>query len=183
MNEPTAIFAGDGDRGFTPLASKDVTPATLAKWRGAVSEAVTGIGRVRLTLAHAEATRRGISGHAGMNTPEGSALIGYQESLRGVWRDLEAVAPSPRPASTTAASSDTLDLFALNTPDTRELLALLDAALAVAEKIDAARGRVLPANIPTSASESRGTDLAEILAEVASRVRSEVHGATGKGLE
>jgi len=73
-----------------------------------------------------------------------------------------------------------IDLLALDTPDNRELLFLLDAALAVAERVDASRGRSLPAHIPTAPGESRGCDLAESLAEVAARVRQEVHGANSR---
>jgi hypothetical protein len=73
-----------------------------------------------------------------------------------------------------------ISLEMLDTPDTRELLILLSRAQEVAERVDAARGRSLGANIRLVPGESRGTDLAESISEIALRVRTEVHGPKGR---
>ena len=83
----------------------------------------------------------------------------------------------PKPGVNLAAL-DTMD-----TPDTRALLDLLDAAQAVAERIDRQRGRHVADDMPLAPFESRGTDLAEGVSLLALRVRGEVFGAAGKGLE
>ncbi len=71
-------------------------------------------------------------------------------------------------------------LTSLNTPDTRELLALLTQAQAVAERVDTARGRALPEGTPLLPGESLGTDQAESVSALALRVRREVEGAKGR---
>ena len=76
-----------------------------------------------------------------------------------------------------------IGLDQLDTPDTRRLLALLEEAQAVAERVDAARGRALDIDFPLQPGESRGTDLAESLSELALRVRVEVEGPTDRRQE
>ncbi|MES2463620.1 MAG: hypothetical protein V4671_23850 [Armatimonadota bacterium] len=92
----------------------------------------------------------------------------------GTLRDLKAETAEPvlpvRP----------LDLLQLDTPDSRRLLALLEEAQAVADRVDASRGRALPADIPLQPGESRGTDLAESISYIALRVRGEVRGPQGR---
>jgi hypothetical protein len=73
-----------------------------------------------------------------------------------------------------------IDLLQLDTPDTRYLLSLLEEAQAVAERIDAARGRALPSDTPLQPGESLGTDLAEAVSYLALRVRGEVRGPKGR---
>jgi hypothetical protein len=73
-----------------------------------------------------------------------------------------------------------IPLEQLDTSDTRRLLDLLDQAQAVAERIDADRWRALSADVPLLPGESRGTDLAEAISEIALRVRTEVHGPSGR---
>ncbi len=143
----------------SPLPSRSVTPADLVKWRDAVQNAMLAIGRARLELAAADRSRLG-------------TLLGTQEALRQVSSELHAVPPAvPFKASVPLSLTD------LSTPDTRELLIALENTLAIAEKVDFSRGRTLPDSIPTTASESRGTDLASTLAKIVMRVRTEVHGA------
>lgn len=154
----------------TPLPSRAVTPAALAKWRDTVQAAVMDIGQVRLELA--------AKNPAGLNTPEDDSLIKTQEALRQVSGDLHQIAP---PTGTLPGGD--IDLFQLDTPETRELLSLLERAQAVAERVDGARGRSLDASIPLAPGESRGCDLAEQVSYIAMRVRGEVHGAKGNGLE
>jgi hypothetical protein len=60
----------------------------------------------------------------------------------------------------------------LDTPDTRALLVALSAALPIAERIDAARGRSLPEAMGGSA----GTDLAEDIGLLIARLELEIHG-------
>jgi hypothetical protein len=68
----------------------------------------------------------------------------------------------------------------LDTPDTRELLGLLERARVVAERIDAARGFSMEAELKLPAHQSHGNDLAESISEIALRVRTEVHGPVGR---
>lgn len=82
--------------------------------------------------------------------------------------------------------TDPFDLSALatlDTPDARELLALLEQAQAVAERVDRSRGKALAVGTPLLPGESLGTDLAESLSTLALRVRIEVNGSRGKGQE
>jgi hypothetical protein len=71
-------------------------------------------------------------------------------------------------------------LVALDTPASRRLLALLMETLEAAEQVDWERGRALDESVPLLPGESRGTDLAESISEIALRVRTEVHGPQGR---
>ena len=73
-----------------------------------------------------------------------------------------------------------IPLSHLDTPDTRLLLALLERALIVAERIDAARGRILSRDVSLVPNTSRGTDLAAQLSELTLRMRTEVYGPAGR---
>lgn len=159
-----------------------VSPRSLTAWTSTAATANDLIQAARMELMQ-----------PGSGLEPGQTLDGVlfeaqelTERLRSQTRAGSGIHAAPVPGFDTPHTfgvTGGIDLFALDTPDTRALLAHLDAALAVAERVDASRGRVLPAHIPVSPSESRGTDLAEVIAEVASRVRQECHGATGKGLE
>lgn len=85
--------------------------------------------------------------------------------------------PLTEPMPRRTGSLDLSALSAMDTPDTRELLALLEQAQAVAERVDAYRGFSLPDDIALREGDSRGTDLAETISHVAQRVRGEVCGA------
>jgi len=104
------------------------------------------------------------------------AGIAAQEVGHALARLLELGAQ--RPDAT--APAEPIPLLALDTPDTRELLALLERAQAVAERVDAARGLSLPADVPLPQGQSRGTDIAETISEIALRMRTEVHGPKGR---
>jgi hypothetical protein len=71
-------------------------------------------------------------------------------------------------------------LVTLDTPASRRLLALLMETLEAAEQVDWERGRALDESVPLLPGESRGTDLAESISEIALRVRTEVHGPPGR---
>jgi hypothetical protein len=71
-------------------------------------------------------------------------------------------------------------LAPLDTPAARRLLALLEETLEAAEQVDFERGRALTEDIPLLPGESRGTDLAESISEIALRVRVEVNGPKGR---
>ena len=79
-----------------------------------------------------------------------------------------------RPAGVPSASP--IPLALLDTPDARELLALLRQAVTVAERLDQARGRALPPTFPLAEGETAGCDLAETLGYVALRLETEIHG-------
>lgn len=76
-----------------------------------------------------------------------------------------------------------IPLALLDTPANRELLAALETAVRLAEVVDKERGLSLPESARLHPGDSLGVDLAEEIAQIAARVRLEVHGATGKGLE
>jgi len=71
-------------------------------------------------------------------------------------------------------------LHLLDTPASRRLLSLLEEAQEATEEVDAERGRSLPGDVPLQPGESRGTDLAETISEIALRVRIEVNGPKGR---
>ena len=91
-------------------------------------------------------------------------------------------------SDTQTPSGETLDLRGLDaldrldTPETRALLAALEAALPVAEAVDEQRGNVLPGRIETPPGETRGIDLAESVGELVLRLRRELFGL-GSGRE
>jgi len=100
--------------------------------------------------------------HAKAAAAEASAALGLLDGM-GV-----------RPAGVPSASP--IPLALLDTPDARELLALLRQAVLVAERLDLARGRALPPTFPLSEGETAGCDLAETLGNVAIRLETEIHG-------
>jgi hypothetical protein len=106
-------------------------------------------------------------------------LFDAQERTRRLYRALLTVAPPELPElPDVAAAPIPLDLLA--SPAARRLLALLEEAQEAAEQVDFERGRSLPEDIPLQPGESRGTDLAEIISEIALQVRTEVQGPKGR---
>ena len=91
-----------------------------------------------------------------------------------------AVVPAFETTQETSAGFDLAGLTSLDTPDAHELLELLTRAQAVAERVDAQRGHVVPASLPLGPGESRGTDLAETISEVVLRLRVECFGPAGR---
>ena len=83
-------------------------------------------------------------------------------------------------ARATPVPSHPVPLHLLDTPDARELLALLRQAVPVAERLDQARGRAFPAAVKLLPHETRGLDLAETLAELALRLKIEVEGPSDR---
>lgn len=97
--------------------------------------------------------------------------------LRGVLNSVGVLARAADLSRPSAVRGN--ELAALSTmggADVCELLALLDRAQAVAERIDAARGYTVGDSIVLQPGESRGTDLAERLSLLALRVRREAEG-------
>ena len=90
------------------------------------------------------------------------------EEIRAVVAALQAAGVTLRDAP----APDPIPLRQLDTPDTRTLLAGVEALLPIAERIDAARGRALDRPVAGSA----GLDLAEELAQLAARLQLEIHG-------
>ena len=146
-----------------------VSPAQAAKWERSAAEANQEVQIARLMLG----TKREVIDGKSVD----DHLIAAQELTEGIRSSArQAAGIHTAPVTNLAAISfETLD-----TPDTRELLALLEQAQAVAERIDAARGRALPGDIPLQDGESRGTDLAESVSYLALRVRGEVRGPAGR---
>jgi hypothetical protein len=104
---------------------------------------------------------------SGASDCTGKALDRLQR-LGGVAAQVDTPAPIP--------------LHLLDTPASRRLLALLIECRKAAEEVDAERGRVVSSSVVSTLPEgqSRGTDLAESISELALRVRTEVHGAKGR---
>lgn len=67
-----------------------------------------------------------------------------------------------------------------DTPAARRLLNLLEQTQDAAEEVDKERGNCLDFEPPLP-GESRGTDYAESLSELALRLRSELSAPTGRG--
>lgn len=115
------------------------------------------------------------------------AAVAKEEARRAlviVTSDLGATMPPIQPGGEAGKEKTGLDLAALatmDTPDARELLTLLEQAQAVAERVDASRGRTVAPHIVLMPGESQGTDLAESVSEIAARLRAEVFGRNGKG--
>ena len=76
--------------------------------------------------------------------------------------------------------TEPIPLHLLDTPDARELLALLRQAVAVAERLDQARGRAVPPTFPLGEGETTGCDLAEAVSNLALRVEGEIYGPTDR---
>ena len=103
-----------------------------------------------------------IAAHAGTADTEAGHALGLLNGL------------GARPAAVPAGSP--IPLHLLDTPDARELLALLRQAVTVAERLDQARGRAFPPDVELLPDETRGLDLAEGLAEMALRLETEIYG-------
>lgn len=103
---------------------------------------------------------------AGDAATEASAALGLLDGM------------GARPVASPVA--EPIPLALLDTPDARELLALLRQAVPVAERLDRARGRALPAGAELLPEETHGLDLAETLSELALRLKIEVEGPTDR---
>ena len=84
------------------------------------------------------------------------------------------LATGARPAK--IPEPEPVPLHLLDTPDARELLALLRQAVTVAERLDQARGRAMPPNVELLPEETRGLDFAEALADLSLRLEMEIFG-------
>lgn len=74
-------------------------------------------------------------------------------------------------------------LASLASPNAAELLTRLEELLPLADSVDSERGRSVGHEHELLPGESRGTDIAETLSTLILRLRREVGGARGKGLE
>ncbi len=151
------------------------TPAEAAQRQAALDRAAK--------LAHEASFAARDAKHNAAKLADGIATADLaSDAARAAWDCLQlllrAGAASPLP-TTVRPQTDSLNLSSLSAladPETDDLLFHLEQCLAVAERIDARRGRVVSENIPLSPGESRGTDLAETISEIALRVRGKVHG-------
>jgi hypothetical protein len=106
--------------------------------------------------------------------------------MRATWmKALDAVNVLTRngadnPIGFDAPTAQVLAPWEIDTPEARRLLALLTEAQAVAELVDSQRGNVLSESIPTSSMESRGTDYAESISNLAIRLHMEVVPPQGR---
>jgi hypothetical protein len=165
-----------------------VSPAEVLKWRDAAGRVNEAIQFVRVMLHTGDLDGKDSGGRSADDL-----LFDAQEDSGLLTRELHSAAGIFSHTVDTESKGDTIgtiggedfglplqSLALLDTPDARELLALLEKAQEVAERVDASRGRALPETIPLLPGESRGTDLAESISELALRVRTEVHGAKGR---
>ena len=172
MNAPAETLPDENE-----FPRDGVTVATLVKWRNRVHEAVGKIGRSRVSY---------VMPKLGTGSPGDRMLFEAQESLQTVNAALfEATARQG--FTETPKETPDLDLSALATvaaldsPDARELLHVLEMAQEIAERVDAQRGRALPGDIPLQPGESRGGDLAEEISYLCLRLRGEVSPPKGRG--
>lgn len=108
-----------------------------------------------------------------------------ESHLRAALRGVEALGDRLRSLGAVSVKSKpwpTLDLLQLDTPDTRELLAGLEALVPVAERIDRARGRVVALRSGKTFPGDLGAQLGQLKSRVALEVRGPGGGVTG-GLE
>jgi hypothetical protein len=154
------------DTAMTPIS-----PAQLAKWYEQSDRANEEIRHARMQIATEQADM-------GDGRSVDDRLFEAQELTADIHCRLhQMIGPQPAEGEKpTDRSEFAIPLLQLDTPKTRELLDLLERAQAVAEEVDADRGRALPLGIELQPGESRGTDLAENISYLALRVRTEVHG-------
>ena len=153
------------------MTEESFTPALAAKWSHNAAKANAVVQRARILL---------ITGRTEENGQSVSRILFDAQTLT------QRLATSMHRAAGVYVlplqnEFPGIPLELLSTPDTRELLRLLEAAQEVAERVDKSRGCALPDVIPLQLGESRGTDLAEIISEIALRVRIEVRGPNGRG--
>ena len=79
-------------------------------------------------------------------------------------------------AAPVPAQSEPIPLHLLDSPDVRELHALLRQAVTIAERIDQARGRAVSPSFPLGDGETAGFDLAEGLQNIVLRLEGEAFG-------
>ena len=105
------------------------------------------------------------------------------DKQRAISSTLHRVNVPVLPTAPKQHENSTNDLAMLSTygsDDSRELLELLERAQAVAERIDAARGRCVDETMPLLPGESRGTDLAESISVLTLRARKEANGGQSR---
>ncbi len=148
------------------MQETQVIPAgTLGKWK-AQAEQINDAAQVAYLAV--QAGRGAINGRP-VTDHLRDAFDGAQQLLGGIRREM-----GPDPVKVFSAPS--IPLEQLDTSDTRRLLALLEEALAVAERVDLARGRSVGAGVPLGQGEPAGFDLAEAVGLIHLRVHEEVYG-------
>jgi len=150
-----------------------VTPKALGQWATDAQEVRARIGKGRLWLLEAIRAAEGNVDLVATLERANDQFFPAQETTDRLIQGIGAASSAYALPSLEGA----LTLDQLDTPDTRELLSLLEEAQRVAERIDRARGRHVGDQIPLQPGESAGTDLAESISLLALRMRKEVHGA------
>lgn len=162
----------------TATTSPHPGAAALHKLAVAVDEVIERVGAARCLLYRLAQVTPTVNADAqyinDLLEPAGDAGRMAADILRE-WGSVPETAILPA-----VEGADLSALATLDTPEARQLLALLEAAQAVAERVDAQRGHCVPADTPLLPGESRGTDLAESLSLLTLRVRREVEGARGR---
>ncbi len=148
-------------------ATEPVTPATLSRWAFTANEAHEAAGDAEMRLLESRADL--------------VALADVTRAREAAWKVYRALldagaAPVDNMGVPTSSADPLRALANADTPDARELLALLRQAVAVAERVDAQRGRALPPSFPLAEGETAGCDLAETLGNVAIRLETEIFG-------
>ncbi len=139
---------------------------------------------VHVHAAQVAADRAALLAHSG----DTQAAVHYAEeskqdanrALLVLCDKLGAAVPPGRGREPERMRTRTFDLTALATLDTnesRELLAALEMVQSFAEKVNYQRGHVFFDHIKTALNQSRGTNYAEDVSNLAARLRREIFGA------
>jgi len=150
-----------------------VTVASLLKWRDAVQSAKMAIGRARVSHVMPQLGRGGVCD---------SLLRDAQDKLNNAGAGLYAACDAnghTRRVGGEVNLSDLESLASMDTQDARELLAVLETAQEIAEKVDAQRGKTIGDDIPLQPGESRGTDYADAISMLCYRLRIETDPPKG----
>jgi len=148
-------------------ATEPVTPAVLSRWAITAHRTHEAAEDAEMQLLE---TRADLAALAHVTRAREAAWKTYRALLDAGAEPVDGLGvPTTRANPLCAlAQADTLD--------TRKLLRLLREAVAVAERVDAARGHMVAPDAVLLPGESRGTGWAETLSELALRLKIEVQG-------
>jgi hypothetical protein len=152
-----------------------VTVAALVKWKQDILTAKRLIGRTRVDH---------VMPQLGRGSEADTNLDAASDALMNAAEGISAACEAhgiPRGINKEPSLSDLASLASMDTQDARKLLAVLETAQEIAERVDAQRGHTIGDDIPLMPGESRGTDLADAISMLCYRLRIETDPPKGKG--